>query len=52
MKVLVNEAMPGGRHTVQWDGMNQRGDLVASGVYFFRLRAGGFEDAKKMILLR
>jgi hypothetical protein len=52
VKVLVKEAMPGGRHTVQWDGMNQRGEQVASGVYFFKLRAGGFEDAKKMILLR
>lgn len=52
VKTLVNEVIPGGRHTVQWDGMNQRGDQAASGVYFFRLRVGAFEDARKMILLR
>lgn len=52
VKTLVDEKLPGGRHTVQWDGKNNRGEQVATGVYFFRLRAGGYEDARKMILLR
>jgi len=50
--VLVNDALPGGRHEVQWDGRNHRGETVASGVYFARLVVGGFKDTKKMILLR
>jgi hypothetical protein len=52
VKMLINDVLPGGRHAVQWDGMNDRGGQAASGVYFFRLRAAGFEDARKMILLR
>lgn len=52
VRTLVNEVMPGGRHSVQWDGTNQNGEHASSGVYFFRLRVGAFEDARKMILLR
>ncbi len=52
VKTLVNSPVPGGRHVVEWDGKNNSGDMVASGVYFSRLSAGGVVDVKKMVLLR
>ncbi len=52
IKTLVEGAFPTGRHTLQWDGRNQRGEPVSSGVYFVQLRAGGVRETRKMVLLR
>jgi len=52
VKMLVNRPVAAGRHTVKWQGRNQSGSLVASGVYFARLQVDGFRDTRKMILLR
>ena len=49
---LVDGPFPTGRHTVQWDGRNQRGEEVSSGVYFMQLKTGGAKTTRKMILLR
>jgi len=35
-----------------WDGRDDHGRMLASGVYFLRLRAGEYEDVRKMIVLR
>jgi 1,4-alpha-glucan branching enzyme len=50
--VLVDENQSIGRYQIQWDGRNQYGKLVASGVYFYRLIAGDYIKSHKMILLR
>ena len=52
VKTLVAGAVPGGRHEVRWDGMNERGESVSSGIYFVRLDAGKVEATRKMLLLR
>jgi len=41
-----------GAYTIAWDGNDEIGNSLASGVYVYRLEAGGFLDSKKMILLR
>ncbi|HTY58741.1 MAG TPA: T9SS type A sorting domain-containing protein [Bacteroidota bacterium] len=44
---LVDGNLPAGAHTAVWDGRS-----CATGVYFYRLRAEGFAQTKKMLLLR
>ena len=44
---LLSEEKPAGAYTVRWNA-----DGVASGVYFYRLQAGGLVQARKMLLVR
>ena len=52
VRVLVDEVREAGTHDVVWDGKSDAGTPVGSGVYFYRLTAGKFSDAKKMVLLK
>ena len=38
--------------TINWDGRNEAGSTVTSGVYFYRLTAGKFSASRKMLLLK
>ena len=49
---VVDRIMDAGPHSTSWNGTNQRGDEVRSGVYFYRLNAGGRRLTKKLVLLR
>ena len=49
---LVDEVRAAGAYRVLWDGKNSSGMNVASGVYVYQLKAGGFVNAKKMVLIR
>ncbi len=49
---LFDEPVVGGGHLVDWDGADEQGCPVASGVYFCRMQAEGFDDAVKMVLLK
>jgi hypothetical protein len=49
---LVEGETAAGIHTVVWDGFDANGRPVATGVYFYRLTAGEFEDVRKMVLLK
>jgi len=52
VNTVVDEVLPAGAHAVVWDGKNEQGKDVASGVYFYRIKAGDFESTQKMTLLR
>ena len=49
---LVDGALPAGRHTVIWTGRDAHGEIVASGTYFYRLKAGAYTKTCKMTLLK
>ncbi len=50
--VLLDGTLAEGRHTVQWDGRDQLGRPLGSGIYFYRLYSGGSERVRRMVLLR
>jgi hypothetical protein len=52
VSVLVDEVQESGNGAVTWNGQDQSGRQVSSGVYFYRLIAGDYTETKKMILLR
>ena len=53
VRTLVNDQRaPGEVHTVTWDGRNNAGQQVSSGVYFYRLVANNFTQTRKMVLLK
>lgn len=49
---LVDREQDAGYFSVEWDGRNQTGMQVSSGVYFYRLLSGTFVETKKLILMR
>ncbi|MFQ6093581.1 MAG: FlgD immunoglobulin-like domain containing protein, partial [bacterium] len=52
VRTLVNEEQEAGYYTVTWDGRNDRGNEVSSGIYFYRMEAGDFRNTKRMLLLK
>jgi hypothetical protein len=52
VKTLVNQLQKAGYYTIEWNGTNNSGSTVSSGVYFLRLRTQGFVSTKKMMMLR
>jgi thiol-disulfide isomerase/thioredoxin len=49
---LVDEKQNAGAHTVTWNGANEGGQRLASGIYFYKLTAGGYSAVKKITILR
>ncbi len=49
---LVDGPLPAGMHEVMWNGRDENGAMVTSGVYFYRLSAGEIVQTRKMVLLR
>jgi flagellar hook assembly protein FlgD len=53
VKSLLNEKLDAGTHQVMWDGKDENGKSATSGIYFYKLNAGGnFSQTKRMILLK
>ena len=52
VKVLVDEHQGAGTRNVIWDGCDEKGETVASGVYFYRIEAGPHDVTRRMVLLK
>jgi flagellar hook assembly protein FlgD len=53
VRTLVNEdRAPGTTHQVAWDGRNDAGQSVSSGVYFYKLVTNDMTQTRKMVLLK
>ena len=52
VRTLVDEEKQPGDYQVVWDGKNEQGEAVGSGIYFYRIQAGDFTKTAKMSLLK
>jgi M6 family metalloprotease-like protein len=52
VSTLVNKSQAPGAYSIEWNGTDDKGSPVSSGVYFYRITAGSFSDVRKMTLLK
>ena len=52
VNALVSEVYSPGSYKVTWNGDDQNGNLMSSGMYFYRLDAGEFSQTKKMLFMK
>jgi hypothetical protein len=52
VRTLVDGPQAQGTRTVTWDGLDEAGNAVATGMYFYRLTAPSFDKTMKMVLLK
>ncbi|MDA0747291.1 MAG: T9SS type A sorting domain-containing protein [bacterium] len=52
VRVLVNEYQTAGEYTVRWDGKDEVGHQVASGIYFYKLASGSHVATRRMVMLK
>jgi hypothetical protein len=52
VRSIIDEVKPAGRFHIEWNGADQRGRQVATGVYFYKVHIGNQEASKKMLLLK
>ena len=52
VKTLINKYLNKGKHLVEWNGKNQSGNKVSSGVYFYKLSNGRSEKIRKMLIIK
>lgn len=52
VRTLVDEKQVEGRHSIQWNGKDQKGRDLASGLYFYKLETADFVKVRKMLLIR
>jgi len=52
VRTLAREELAAGAHTKVWDGRDDAGQRVSSGVYYYKLVANNFSQTKKMVVLK
>jgi hypothetical protein len=52
VRSLVNGSLPAGTHNIEWNGKDNNGRVVGSGVYFYKMGSGKYTNTKKMILMK
>jgi len=52
VRTLVDEPQAAGRHSVRWDGRDEAGRRLASGVYLYRLKAKEFSAVRRMVMVK
>ncbi|NQV30229.1 MAG: T9SS type A sorting domain-containing protein [Candidatus Marinimicrobia bacterium] len=52
VRLVDNKTQATGRYNIQWNGLNTSGEKVASGLYFYKIVAGDFQQTNKMMMLK
>ena len=52
VKTLIQGSFPAGTHSVRWNGTDESGRQVASGIYLYKIVTGDVVESRKMILMK
>lgn len=52
VKTLVDHDAPAGSYTVRWDGKDEHGHNLATGIYIYRFETGSYVASKRLALVR
>jgi hypothetical protein len=52
VKTLIDKELSAGVHRVNWNGTDNAGKAISSGIYLYRIKTGDFNQTKKMILVK
>lgn len=52
VRKLLSQSYEAGTHRVVWNGTDEQGNVTASGLYFYQMRAGDFIKQKKLLFIR
>jgi flagellar hook assembly protein FlgD len=52
VRTLVNDTFSPGTHKVIWNGTDDSGKAVSSGIYFYKMKAGDYTETRKMLLMK
>jgi flagellar hook assembly protein FlgD len=52
VKTLVNTELENDYYEIVWNGRDNSGKNTASGIYFYKMKAGSFTSIKKMVLMK
>jgi hypothetical protein len=52
VETLVNDKLEAGKYAITWNGRDTNGNVVSSGIYFYKISTGKYSETKKMILLK
>jgi flagellar hook assembly protein FlgD len=52
VKTMIDDELSPGRYELTWDGTDENGEKVASGVYLYRLKTPQIQTTRRMILLK
>jgi spore coat protein A len=52
VRTLASKSFPAGVHSIEWDGRDNSGNSVPTGVYFYQLRSGEYVQMKKMVMIK
>ena len=52
VRMLIQATIKAGYQEIRWDGRDEQGKRVASGVYYYRIQAGPHDEIRKMVLIK
>jgi hypothetical protein len=52
VRKLISQRKSAGRHSIVWNGKDNSGSTISSGVYYYTFKAGKFNQTRKMILMK
>jgi len=52
VRTLINDGFNPGFHIINWDGCDDSGNIVPTGIYIYRIKAGSFIASKKMMMMK